>query len=173
MALVECPECGHEVSDKAKMCPNCGLPIGGGPLCWEYRSEREYFGLPLLHVVYGLAWDPTTGKPRVAKGIIAIGPVAVGVVAIGGLALGVLGLGGLALGLVTFAGVSVGLVLAAGGVAIGAVAVGGCAIGYYALGGAALGPHPLGGNAQDPQAIEFFKGLFGAGIERLGKPSGP
>ena len=67
MALVECPECGHAISEKAKMCPNCGHPIGGGPLCWEYRSETTYFGLPLVHIVYGLAWDPTTGKPRVAK----------------------------------------------------------------------------------------------------------
>lgn len=24
MALIKCPECGHEISDKAKICPNCG-----------------------------------------------------------------------------------------------------------------------------------------------------
>ncbi len=27
MALVKCPECGGNVSDKAKACPNCGYPI--------------------------------------------------------------------------------------------------------------------------------------------------
>ena len=27
MALIKCPECGKEVSDKAKACPNCGCPI--------------------------------------------------------------------------------------------------------------------------------------------------
>lgn len=27
MALIKCAECGHEVSDKAEMCPNCGCPI--------------------------------------------------------------------------------------------------------------------------------------------------
>lgn len=27
MALVNCPECGKEVSDKASMCPNCGCPV--------------------------------------------------------------------------------------------------------------------------------------------------
>lgn len=27
MALIKCTECGHEVSDKASMCPNCGCPI--------------------------------------------------------------------------------------------------------------------------------------------------
>lgn len=24
MALIKCEECGHEVSDHAKLCPNCG-----------------------------------------------------------------------------------------------------------------------------------------------------
>jgi hypothetical protein len=27
MALINCPECRREVSDKAPMCPNCGAPI--------------------------------------------------------------------------------------------------------------------------------------------------
>ena len=27
MALIKCPECGKEVSDKAKMCPNCGFEV--------------------------------------------------------------------------------------------------------------------------------------------------
>lgn len=27
MALINCPECGKEVSDKAKACPNCAYPI--------------------------------------------------------------------------------------------------------------------------------------------------
>ena len=27
MALIQCPECGKEVSDKALACPNCGNPI--------------------------------------------------------------------------------------------------------------------------------------------------
>lgn len=26
MALVKCPECGKEISDKAASCPNCGCP---------------------------------------------------------------------------------------------------------------------------------------------------
>ena len=26
MALITCPECGHQVSDKANTCPNCGCP---------------------------------------------------------------------------------------------------------------------------------------------------
>ena len=28
MALIRCPECKHEVSDKAEICPNCGYNVG-------------------------------------------------------------------------------------------------------------------------------------------------
>lgn len=27
MALMKCPECGHDVSSKAEKCPNCGCPV--------------------------------------------------------------------------------------------------------------------------------------------------
>ena len=27
MALIKCPECGKEISDKAKICIGCGYPI--------------------------------------------------------------------------------------------------------------------------------------------------
>lgn len=30
MALIKCPECGKEISDTAKSCPNCG-----------YEKERQ------------------------------------------------------------------------------------------------------------------------------------
>ena len=29
MALTNCPECGHQVSDKAYACPSCGYPLAG------------------------------------------------------------------------------------------------------------------------------------------------
>lgn len=29
MALIKCPECGREVSDKAASCINCGCPLAG------------------------------------------------------------------------------------------------------------------------------------------------
>ena len=35
MALIKCSECGHEVSDKASACPNCGCPIEKGLVCDE------------------------------------------------------------------------------------------------------------------------------------------
>ena len=30
MAMIQCPECGKEISDTAKVCPNCGYPIQKG-----------------------------------------------------------------------------------------------------------------------------------------------
>jgi len=162
MALVACPECGREVSDQALACPHCGYPIRGG-YGYEYRSERQLFGLPLVHIVSGNRIDPATGKLRVAKGIIAIGPIAIGGLALGGSAIGVVSFGGAALGLIAVGGAAVGVLLALGGLAIGLVALGGAAIGYYALGGGVIGVHALGGNAQDPNMIEFFRSRFHLG----------
>lgn len=168
MALIECPECGNQISDKALVCPTCGFSpaarfLGG----YEYRSKTELFGLPLVHIVFGFGIHPVTGKMRVAKGIIAIGNIAVGGIAMGGLSIGLISLGGLALGLLALGGLSIGLLIAVGGFAIGTISIGGGALGYYALGGGAFGAHPLGGNVQDPNAVEFFKGIFGSCVEKL------
>jgi len=83
----EFAECNNQISDKAVMCPKCGLPMAGGPMGYEYRSQASLFGLPLVHIASGV--DPSTGRPRVAKGIIAIGNIAVGGLAIGGASFGV------------------------------------------------------------------------------------
>ena len=40
MALIRCPECGKEISDKAEACPNCGYPIAG--LGKAKRTTNEY-----------------------------------------------------------------------------------------------------------------------------------
>ena len=29
MAIIKCPECGHQISDKAPTCPSCGVEIKG------------------------------------------------------------------------------------------------------------------------------------------------
>ncbi len=41
MALIKCKECGHEVSDKASMCPNCGCPIGSVGVTKEEVLDEE------------------------------------------------------------------------------------------------------------------------------------
>jgi len=165
MTLIKCSECGNQISDKALMCPKCGLSMGSCLLGYEYRSKTELFGLPLLHITSG--FNPLTGRPRIAKGIIAIGNIAVGGLAVGGISFGIISLGGLALGLTAIGGLAVGLLLGLGGMAVGMVAIGGGALGYYALGGGAFGAHPLGGNAQDPHAVEFFKSFLGSWVEQF------
>jgi hypothetical protein len=165
MSLIQCPECSNQISDKAVMCPKCGFPMASRARGWEYRSRATLFGLPLVHIASGV--DPSNGRARVAKGIIAIGNIAVGGLAIGGVSFGVVSFGGASLGLIAIGGAAVGLLLALGGLAIGLVAIGGGAIGYYALGGGAWGLHPLGGNVQDPQAVEFFKRYLGSWVEQF------
>ena len=166
MALIDCNVCGRRISDRAESCPHCGDPrnyaeftaaFGRGG--YEYKSQAEFLGLPLIHVAVGV--DPKTGRKRIAKGIIAVGDVAVGVFALGGVALGGLTLGGVSVGLAALGGLAIGLGVGLGGLAIGYVAVGGLAIGYYALGGLAIGTHALGGSTQDPTATEFFRDWFG------------
>ena len=39
MALIKCSECGHNVSDRAEMCPNCGCPIEKKIYCEECGQE--------------------------------------------------------------------------------------------------------------------------------------
>lgn len=36
MAMIKCPECGKDISDKAKSCPNCGYPL-------PFQSQQQPF----------------------------------------------------------------------------------------------------------------------------------
>jgi len=157
------------MSQKALMCPHCGVARAGVVFGYEYRSKATLLGLPLVHIVTGPKVDPATGRLRLtaAKGVIAIGNVAFGVVALGGVSLGAVSFGGVAVGLAALGGVSLGLVLALGGLAVGLVAVGGAAVGWYAFGGCAWGTHALGGNAADEKAVEFFRAVFGSLVDHV------
>jgi hypothetical protein len=164
MAMIRCPDCGRNVSGLAASCPHCGRPFregtttvfpGRGAYPYEYRSQRKFLGLPLVHIIYGPSW--LTGF-RPACGIIAVGNIAVGVVAFGGVALGLLAFGGIALGLLALGGLAIGLGLGAGGVAIGYWALGGVAIGAYAIGGLAIGAHTL---QNDPEFLRMMRELIG------------
>ena len=42
MALIKCPECGKEISDKAASCPNCGYPINAATIHTE-NGDDEIF----------------------------------------------------------------------------------------------------------------------------------
>lgn len=42
MAIINCPECGKEISDKAKSCPHCGYPIESKETVIEETAPIEY-----------------------------------------------------------------------------------------------------------------------------------
>ncbi len=56
MALIQCPECQNQVSDKAPACPKCGAPIGSQPAspveaAPKRRTSLTTWGLSILVVV--------------------------------------------------------------------------------------------------------------------------
>lgn len=46
MALIKCPECGKEISDKAFACPNCGNPMNQPPQQVQQPQQEEYLCCP-------------------------------------------------------------------------------------------------------------------------------
>lgn len=53
MALIKCPECGKEISDKATSCPNCGYSV-------DKKSVKESRD-PLISMVMGVISIPLSG----------------------------------------------------------------------------------------------------------------
>jgi hypothetical protein len=127
---------------------------------FDYRTQASIGSWPLVHLCVGI--DPVTMRPKVARGIVAVGNIAVGGVAIGGLACGLVTIGGASLGLVlALGGAAVGLGVSVGGLAIGSVALGGAAIGFvHAIGGWAVGPSIIDGRRCDPAAVAFLRQWF-------------
>src|ERR1039458_6190933 len=117
----------------------------------NYRSKQTLFGLPLVHVAWGI--DPATGRPRVAKGIVALGPVAYGVTAVGFSAWGLCPCGLVAGGF-----------WATGLFAVGFWVVGLAAAGFHAVGLLALGSwHTVGLVVAGPSPIGLERIVIGKG----------
>jgi len=132
---------------------NSRYVYGYGP-GFDYKSAITIGGWPLLHVCGGI--DPETLRPRIAKGVIAIGNIALGIVAIGGLACGLVTIGGASLGLLlAVGGAALGFGVSVGGLAVGSIAIGGAAIGFlYAIGGAAIAPAAVDSVRCDASLVE-------------------
>ena len=98
--MKNCRECGHQVSEQAFHCPNCGAPYpakekwdGWG---YEYKSEGSFLGWPLVHISF--KYRPNR-MPVPAKGIIAIGQFAIGLINISQFGIGLFSLGQFAIGI--------------------------------------------------------------------------
>jgi hypothetical protein len=86
-----CRECRHDISEQALACPRCGAPYparekwdGWG---FEYKSQAEIMGLPLLHISF--KYRP--GRvPVPARGVIAIGQFACGVISLSQFGIGLI-----------------------------------------------------------------------------------
>lgn len=162
MALVNCRECGHEVSTSALACPHCGAPRPGD-LEWQgtgfdWRSTQTFFGYPLIHVAFGK--DPR-GKRRVAKGIIAIGQFAVGLITIAQFGVGLLfGFGQCIFGFTALAQIALALYFGVGQIATGYVAVGQVVLAHYGLAQVGWASHLWSPEQRDPQAVAYFHHLL-------------
>ena len=91
MNIVKCRDCQHDVSDSAKICPNCGAPcpynLDWNGYGYEYKSTFQIFGMPLIHMAFG---RDNNNKWRVAKGFIAIGQYGKGIITIAQFGIGVI-----------------------------------------------------------------------------------
>ena len=47
MALIKCPECGKEISDKSDKCIHCGFPLRSTPIIQE-NINGEYYDVTFL-----------------------------------------------------------------------------------------------------------------------------
>ena len=62
MALINCPECGKEISDKALACPSCGCPIGGTGHVKLNKTKNIVIIAILFVFVCGLIFVFASGK---------------------------------------------------------------------------------------------------------------
>ena len=184
MKKVICSQCGFEVKKRAGVCPRCGGEMAGNNdgnnnkgaqlikmlenrskpkrrLAWgyEYRSEAEILGWPVIHIAFGK--DAETGKIIVAKGIIAIGQLGVGLITFAQMGVGLLfGFGQLVGGIVAIGQVAIGLYFGLGQLATGLTVIGQLALGRYVLTQIGFGQYVWSPDRRDPEAVEHFTVLW-------------
>lgn len=67
MALIKCPECKSEVSDKAKSCPKCGCPIDDSVRCIKCGSKNVETISGVSKGVSVLLWGPFAAGKILSK----------------------------------------------------------------------------------------------------------
>ena len=78
MALILCPECDKEISDKAASCPGCGAPISsddnaalGNQHTSVTRTGAKWEGIGFLLIVGGMIYGMATGPENHSGGMAA------------------------------------------------------------------------------------------------------
>ena len=71
MALINCPECGQQISDKAEVCIHCGTPLKEKPL------EPVYVSFPQVSTFTGKGTVYYNGKSEscASGGTVCIGDI--------------------------------------------------------------------------------------------------
>lgn len=70
MGLLTCPDCGRDVSDRARACPHCGCPITGDPEDSVFTRGRGLGDIVLMgplvlllfFLVYVFLWLGCNGR---------------------------------------------------------------------------------------------------------------
>ena len=76
--IIKCPECGHQVSDKAPVCPSCGVEIAGHIVRCSHCGElylKEEPSCPNCH--HTETENPSAGKRGGTDGTKEAGPIVV------------------------------------------------------------------------------------------------
>jgi len=71
MALIKCKECGHEISDEALACPNCGKPQRDKPPAVSLSRQMTVYAVSLFLPPFGLwyVWKYLKQKDQKSKKI--------------------------------------------------------------------------------------------------------
>lgn len=70
MALVRCPECGHQVSSQAPACPSCGYPLQKGAA--SPASQQNALQSPHVWGRVAVALGAWLVTPWIARLIVAL-----------------------------------------------------------------------------------------------------
>lgn len=116
------------------------INLNRGSIEYEYKSKRELFGLPLVHINIGRGL-------KKAKGILAVGKISYGLVSVGLISFGILSFGLIGIGLFSLAVLAIGALLAVGSFSVGFFSIGAISIGMFSIGAVAIGKYSVGAAA--------------------------
>jgi len=121
---------------------------------FEWKTRRTILGLPLICIAFGA---DEKGRPRVARGFIALGQFAVGMVVIAQFGLGLISLGQVAVGVAAGGQLAVGLLTGMGQVCVGTFAVGQVVVGVYGRGQIGWADYLWSPGRTDMEAVAMFE----------------